>query len=109
MMTAPINPALPGPFAFDPVIYASAGLNYAVPAWNQFTIYDAPAQDYVTPRVNLSAFAELGSAPWPFLNTAVPLNGHIRIPRSRGPFGSVWRSGSRAAPRHFVASRMFTI
>jgi len=39
-MTATTNPALPGDFAFDPVIYASAGLNYAaVPALNQFTIY----------------------------------------------------------------------
>jgi hypothetical protein len=86
-MTAPINPALPGPLAFDSVIYASAGVNYAaVPALNQYFQYDAPDQAYVTPRINLSAFAELGSAPWPFVNTAVPLNGHLRIPRGRGPF-----------------------
>jgi hypothetical protein len=86
-MTAPTNPGLPGDFAFDSVIYASAGVNYAaVPALTQYQLYDAPDPAYVTGRINLSAFAELGSAPWPFLNTAVPLNGHIRIPRGRGPF-----------------------
>src|SRR5262249_17261093 len=75
-------------FEVDSVIYASAGLNYAgVPALNQFNIYDAPDPAYVTGRINISAFAELGfSAPWPFTNTNVPLNGHIRIPRGRGPF-----------------------
>src|SRR5262249_23622648 len=87
-MTAPNNPSLPGDCSFAPVIYASAGLNYAaVPALNQYAIYDAPDPAYVTGRVNISAFADLGfSAPWPFANTAVPLNGHIRIPRGRGPF-----------------------
>jgi hypothetical protein len=87
-MISPPNPALPGVFKFDSVIYASAGLNYAaVPALSQFTIYDAPDPAYVTGRINISAFAELGfSTPWPFSNTNVPLNGHIRIPRGRGPF-----------------------
>ncbi|HEV3304480.1 MAG TPA: hypothetical protein VG055_32820 [Planctomycetaceae bacterium] len=86
-MTAITNPGLPGPFAFDSVVYASAGLNYAaVPALAQYVQYDTPDPAYVTPRINLSAFAELGSAPWPFANTAVPLNGHIRIPQGRGPF-----------------------
>jgi len=86
-MTGPTNPALPGDFAFESVIYASAGVNYsAVPALTQYHLYDTPDPAYVTGRINLSAFVELGSAPWPFLNTAVPLNGHIRIPRGRGPF-----------------------
>jgi hypothetical protein len=87
-MTEPTNPALPGDFAFDSVIYASAGVNYsAVPALTQYKVFDTPDAAYVTGRINLSAFAELGfGAPWPFLNTAVPLNGHIRIPRGRGPF-----------------------
>src|SRR5260370_37135731 len=99
MMTPISNPALPGDFAFDSVIYASAGLNYAaVPALNQFTIYDAPDAAYVTGRINISAFAELGfSAPWPFNNTNVPLNGHIRVPRGRGPFPlAVFAHGNHA-------------
>jgi hypothetical protein len=70
-MPALPNPALPGDFALDSVTYASAGLNYAaVPALNQFAIYDTPDPAYVTPRINISPFAELGfSAPWPFTNT----------------------------------------
>lgn len=99
-MTATSNPALPGDFAFDAVIYASAGLNYAaVPALNQFTAFDAPDPAYVTGRINLSAFAEIGfSAPWPFNNTNVPLNGHIRIPRGRGPFPLVVFAHGNHAP-----------
>jgi hypothetical protein len=87
MMTAPISPGLPGPITFDSVIYASAGVNYAaVPALTQYYLYDAPHPAYLTPRINLSPFAELGSAPWPFANTDIPLNGQICIPRGRGPF-----------------------
>ena len=79
------NPALAGDVPFDTVIYASAGSNYAgVPALVQYNIYDAPAAGFVTPRLNISPFANLGSAPWPFPNTSVPLNGHICIPRGRG-------------------------
>src|SRR5262249_33658231 len=81
------NPGLPGDFAFNTVIYASAGLNYAaVPALVQYNIYDAPDPAYVAPRINISAFANLGSAPWPFANTNVPLNGHVCLPQGRGPF-----------------------
>jgi hypothetical protein len=81
------DPSLPGPFPFDTVIYASAGSNYGgVPALAQYAIYDAPDPAYVTPRINIAAFANLGSAPWPFANTNVPLNGHICIPRGRGSF-----------------------
>ena len=82
------NPALAGEFLFDTVIYASAGSNYgAVPALN--AIHDlrhARLPAFITPRLNISPFANLGAAPWPFLNTNVPLNGHICIPRGRGPF-----------------------
>ena len=81
------NPGSPGAFLFDTIIYASAGLNYAaVPSLVQFVIYDTPNPAYITPRINLSAFANLGTAPWPFTNTTVPLNGHVCIPRGRGPF-----------------------
>jgi hypothetical protein len=81
------NPWDPGPFLFDTVIYASAGINYSgVPVLVQYNIYDTPDPAYITPKINIAAFGNLGSAPWPFANTAVPLNGHIVIPRGRGPF-----------------------
>lgn len=87
-MAALSNPGLAGPVPFDTLIYASAGSNYSgVPALVQYKIYDTPDPAYLTPRINLSAFANLGfGAPWPFLNTNVPLNGHICVPRGRGPF-----------------------
>src|SRR3984893_3656204 len=87
-MAALNNPGLPGAVPFDTVIYASAGSNYTgVPALVQYKIYDTPDPAYVTPRINISVFANLGfGAPWPFLNTNVPLNGHICIPRCRCPF-----------------------
>src|SRR5256885_11415359 len=70
------NPGLPGETQFDTVIYGSPPLAYPV-SLNQYVIYNTPAADYVTPRINVSAFANLGFAPWPFVNTNVPLNGHI--------------------------------
>jgi hypothetical protein len=81
------NPGLAGDVPLDTVIYASSGINYsAVPVLVQYNIYDTPDPAYVTGRINISAFANLGSAPWPFFNTNVPLNGHICVPRGRGPF-----------------------
>lgn len=87
-MIALTDPALPGPFAFDAAIYASSGLNYsAVPALAQYVVYDKPDPAYVTKRIDVSAFADLGVAtPWPFTSADVPLNGHVRVPRGRGPF-----------------------
>jgi hypothetical protein len=86
-MTELKNPALAGGLPFDTVIYASPGSNYAsVPALTEYTIYDSPDPGFATPRINISRFANLGSAPWTFTNTNAPLNGHICIPRGRGPF-----------------------
>ena len=86
-MTELKNPALGGDLLFDTVVYASPGSNYgSVPALNQYTVYDTPTTGFATPRINISPFANLGSAPWTFPNTNVPLNGHICIPRGRGPF-----------------------
>jgi hypothetical protein len=86
-MVALINPGLAGEREFDTVIYASVGVNYAaVPALVQYNLYDAPDPAYVTPRIDISAFAHVGSAPWPFSNTNVPLNGHICVPRGGGLF-----------------------
>jgi hypothetical protein len=80
------NPGLPGDLQFDTLIYGSPPLPYPV-VLNQYTIYNTPDPAYVTGRINVSAFANLGAAtPWPFANINVPLNGHVCIPRGRGPF-----------------------
>jgi hypothetical protein len=79
------NPGLAGNEQFDTLIYGSPPLAYPA-ALSQYVIYNTPDPDYVTGRINVSAFANLGSAPWPFTNTNVPLNGHVSIPRGRGPF-----------------------
>src|ERR1700737_4771897 len=80
------NPGLPGNEEFDTLIYGSPPLAYPA-ALSQYVIYNTPDPAYVTGRINVSAFANLGAAtPWPFTNTNVPLNGHICIPRGRGPF-----------------------
>jgi len=85
-MTILNNPALNGATQFDTVIYGSPPLAYPAPLI-QFAIYNAPDPAYITPRINVSAFANLGGgAAWPFLNTNVPLNGHVCVPRGRGPF-----------------------
>jgi hypothetical protein len=80
------NPGLPGHEEFDTLIYGSPPLAYPA-TLSQYAIYNAPDPAYVTGRINISAFANLGAAtPWPFTNANVPLNGHICIPRGRGPF-----------------------
>ena len=80
------NPGLPGNEQFETVIYGSPPLGYPA-ALSQYVIYNTPDPAYVTGRINVSAFANLGAAtPWPFTNTNVPLNGHVCIPRGRGPF-----------------------
>jgi hypothetical protein len=80
------NPAAAGNVPFDTIIYGSPPLAYPAPL-SQYTIYNTPDPAYVTGRVNVSAFANLGaSTPWPFSNTNVPLNGHVCVPHGRGPF-----------------------
>src|SRR5262250_3850684 len=80
------NPAVAGDVQFDTFIYGAPPLAYPA-LLSQYVIYNTPDPAYVTGRVNISAFANLGSStPWPFLNTNVPLNGHVCVPRGRGPF-----------------------
>jgi hypothetical protein len=69
------NPGLPGPFKFRTFVYAVSGLNYsAVPSLSEY-------------QIDISAFFQLdGVTPWPFTATDVPLNGHVCVPRGRGPF-----------------------
>lgn len=80
------NPGLAGNEQFDTLIYGSPPLAYPA-ALSQYVIYNTPDPAYVTGRINVSAFANLGGAtPWPFTNANVPLNGHVSIPHGRGPF-----------------------
>src|SRR5262250_1722304 len=80
------NPAVAGDVQFDTFIYGAPPLAYPA-LLSQYVIYNTPDPAYVTGRVNISAFANLGGgAPWPFTNTNVPLNGHVCVPRGRGPF-----------------------
>src|SRR5215470_7387212 len=80
------NPAVAGDVQFDTFIYGAPPLAYPA-LLSQYVIYNTPDPAYVTGRVNISAFANLGSStPWPFLNINVPLNGHVCVPRGRGPF-----------------------
>ena len=87
-MTALKNPGLPGGRSFDTVVYASSGLNYAaVPSLNEYQLFDTPDPAFVTGRLDISVFANLGaSVPWPFTNADVPVNGLLCIPRGHGPF-----------------------
>jgi hypothetical protein len=56
------NPGLPGDVPFDTVIYDSPGVNYsAVPPLAQYNISDSPDPAYLTGRINISAFGNLGS------------------------------------------------
>ena len=58
------NPAVAGDVQFDTFIYGAPPL-----------LYPAPLSQYTS-----------ASTPWPFANTNVPLNGHVCVPRGRGPF-----------------------
>jgi hypothetical protein len=80
------NPAVAGDVQFDTLIYGAPPLAYPA-SLSQYAIYNTPDPAYVTGRINVSAFANLGAAtPWPFFNTNVPLNGHVCVPHGRGPF-----------------------
>lgn len=77
-MTALKNPGLTGTFTFDTLIYASSGLNYsAVPALSQYQIYDSPHPSYVTGRIDISAFAQLGASVPVFVPSATAGPEHV--------------------------------
>jgi hypothetical protein len=82
------NPARMGPRDFDTVVYGAPGIAYSsVPGLEQYTAFDTPNPAYLTRRIDLSAFADLGfGTPWPFGAADVPLNGLVCIPRGGRPF-----------------------
>ena len=86
MSTLP-NPELNGIFNFASVVYAAPGLNYSDQSLSQYQLYEHPNADFATRRIDLSLFADFDAGvPWPFSNTAVPINGMARIPEGDGPF-----------------------
>ena len=90
------NPGLPGSFSFDTVIYASAGSNYGgVPALSQYTIYDTPDPAYLTPRINISVFANLG------IGAPVALSEHERAAQR----ACLHPARTRAVPARRVRAR----
>jgi len=78
------NPAIAGDVQFDTFIYGAPPLAYPA-SLSQYVIYNTPDPAYITGRIDVSAFANLGaSTPWPFLNTNVPLKWTcLRAPRER--------------------------
>lgn len=82
------NPARMGARDFDTVVYAAPGLAYSsLPGLEQYLAFETPNPAYLTRRIDLSAFADLGfGTPWPFTAADVPLNGLVCVPRGRGPF-----------------------
>jgi hypothetical protein len=82
------NPAVPGPFSVDSIVYAAPGLNYGgSPALAQYVVFQTPSPGYTTRTIDISDFANLpASPPWPFNATNVPINGLLRVPQGSGPF-----------------------
>src|SRR5262245_36109144 len=85
-MTSLTNPASAGEVQFDTIIYGAPPLAYPV-SLSQYAFYNTPDPAYITGRISVSAFTNLGaSTPWPFSNANVPLNGHVCVPHGRRPF-----------------------
>ena len=60
------NPAIAGDVQFDTFIYGAPPLAYPA-SLSQYVIYNTPDPAYITGRIDVSAFANLGaSTPWPF-------------------------------------------
>ncbi len=79
------DPAAPGPLSVQQIVYAAPGLNYG--ALSQYVVFQSPTAGFATRQINLSAFGDLGfGTNWPFNETAVPINGMLRIPLGNGPF-----------------------
>lgn len=81
-----IDPSMNGGRAFTSVVYAAPGLVYPAPL-SEFAPFGAPTANFSTRTIDISDFADLGFGPaWPFANTAIPLNGFLRVPDGPGSF-----------------------
>lgn len=82
------NPALPGAYDFDAIVYGAPGLDYGNdPDLAQYITFQTPTTGYQTRSIDLSDFADLPALPkWPFQASNVPINGLLRVPQGCGPF-----------------------
>jgi hypothetical protein len=82
------NPGEQGTYSFTSVVYAASNLDYSTgQGLEQYHIYHTPTAGFVTRRIDISDIANFdASYPWPFDNTQVPINGHIKIPEGDGSF-----------------------
>ncbi len=82
------NPGERGSYSFTSVVYAAPNLDYSTgQGLEQYHIYHTPREEFVTRRLDISDIANFdASYPWPFDNTQIPINGHIRIPEGDGSF-----------------------
>jgi hypothetical protein len=82
------NPGERGAYSFTSVVYAAPNLDYSTgQGLEQYHIYHTPTAEFVTRRIDISDLANFdASYPWPFDNTQVPINGHIRIPEGDESF-----------------------
>ncbi len=71
-----LDPAKPGSFSFESVVYAAPGLNYsASPDLDQYLLFQKPTSGYQTRTIDLSDFADVPADPeWPFRASQVPIN-----------------------------------
>lgn len=89
--TSVSNPGNNGPFNFNSIVYAKAGLSYTNPALDtQYVSFETPTLNYITRTIDLSDFVValsyqtgyLSSPLWPFNQTTVPINGILRLPNN---------------------------
>ena len=83
------NPSTPGTFGYSSIVYAAPGLSYAGmanPYNTQYAVFQSPAINYSTRRIDLSDFGSVTSVGWPFDENDVPINGLLRVPNGSGPF-----------------------
>lgn len=82
------NPGEGGTYSFTSVVYAAPNLDYSTgQGLEQYHIYHTPTAGFLTRRIDISDIANFdASYSWPFDNTQIPINGHIRIPEGDGSF-----------------------
>jgi hypothetical protein len=80
------NPAAPGSFTYDEIVYAAPGLSYPG-SLSEYTMFQSPTAGYETGTRDISDFANVsGYVSWPFDSSNVPINGLLRVPDGSGPF-----------------------
>lgn len=105
-----INPGEQGAYSFSSVVYAAPDLDYTTgQGLEQYQIYHTPTVDFGTQSIDISDLANLdASFPWPFDNTQVPINGHIRVPEGNGPFPlAIFAHGNHHPPENSTPGYLY--